>query len=261
MTKTWITWQKEDDELLLKLKNKGLSYIEIKEIFKKYSQDAIRSRFCILNQQKKNWLINTEIEQPKVLLLDIETSTLTVHTWNLKVDYINPENIISDYVILSWSAKWLGNEEMFSDVLTSGEAKKKNDKRICKSLWKLIDEADILIGHNSISFDEKKIYTRFLTNKLPPPRPHKSLDTVRIARNQFGFSSNKLDFLCRQLEIPHKSESGGLENWLKAEAGDKEALEIMQSYNKNDVVILEALFNELSPWIKILPSKPKVGWK
>ena len=48
-----------------------------------------------------------ETTQPKILLLDVETSFMEVRVWGLYKQKIPHTNIISDWHFLSWSAKFL----------------------------------------------------------------------------------------------------------------------------------------------------------
>ncbi|KKK55411.1 hypothetical protein LCGC14_3074810, partial [marine sediment metagenome] len=58
----------------------------------------------------------------KVLVFDVETAPLRSYTWGLWKQNIQTSHIISDWFMLTWSAKWLFGEEVFSDRLTSKEA-------------------------------------------------------------------------------------------------------------------------------------------
>jgi hypothetical protein len=42
--------------------------------------------------------------------------------------------------------------------------------------------------------------------------------------------------------------------WKKCVAGDKEALEYMETYNKGDVILLEKVYLKLRPWVKGHPN-------
>ena len=77
----------------------------------------------------------------------------------------------SNYVMLSWSAKWQFEDEIMNDVVTPEEALNEDDERIAKSIWKLIDEADIVISHNGKNFDHKMLNMRWLINGIVPPTP------------------------------------------------------------------------------------------
>lgn len=157
--------------------------------------------------------------------------------------------------MLCWSAKWLGEKEVLGDRLTGQEAKSEDDKRICKTLWSVLNEADIVIAHNGKRFDIPKINTRFLLNGLPPTTPYQQIDTLEAVKKEFGFSSNKLDNLLIQFKMDRKLDTDfGL--WQKCMEGDEESLEYMFIYNKNDVTQLEAVYFKLRPYIK---SHPNLG--
>src|SRR5680860_822171 len=90
---------------------------------------------------------------PRILLFDIETLPMWIRVWGLYKQRPNIKQIVKDWIVLSWSAKWLDGTEMMSDILTPKEIKDRDDSRICKSIWKLIDEASIIIAHNCNRFD------------------------------------------------------------------------------------------------------------
>lgn len=248
-------WTNAEENLLLRLKNKGLSYLEIEEIMGR-STDSLRSKFWFLIKKNKTSFENVA----KVLFLDIETSLMIFSGFKTGKQYLSDTNILNDFYMVSWSAKWLGSTEILSDVLTPREVKRRDDKRICKSIWKLIDDADIIITHNGISFDMKKLNTRFVANKLGLPREYKNIDTLRLARRVFSFSSNRLDYLAKFLGVGEKREGSDYALWLRCLTGEEKALTEMQEYNKNDVVILEEVYNILKQGL-IAPKKPRTGYK
>lgn len=137
--------------------------------------------------------------------------------------------------------------------MTSKEAKNKDDKRVVKSLWELMDEADIIIAHNLDNFDLKKINTRFLKHNLPHPSYYRKIDTLKVARQNFKISSNKLDYICKFLGLDRKMQTGGFDLWVRCYNGDKEALKTMDKYCRKDVKILEEVYLELRPYIKNHP--------
>lgn len=102
--------------------------------------------------------------------------------------------------------------------------------------------------HNS-SFDIPRINTRFIVNGIVPPSPYKQIDTLKVARSQFNFSSNKLDHLAKCFDIEGKYHTG-FELWSKCLDGDNKALAEMETYNRHDVEILEEVYLNLRPWMK-----------
>jgi hypothetical protein len=189
----------------------------------------------------------------KILCFDIENTPILGFFWGLWDQNIQPEAIVQDWHLLSWSAKFLFDPEIISDVLTPIEAKNHDDSRICKSMWNLLNEADIVIGHNCNFFDIKKLNTRFLVNDILPPKPYQSIDTLLVAKNVFANTSNKLDYINQFLGLPVKKETD-FDLWIRCYNGDAEALKYMEEYNRNDVEILEDLYLKLRPWIKNHPN-------
>lgn len=190
---------------------------------------------------------------PNILLFDIETSLIKAWTFQTWQTNIGLKQIIDDWFMLSWSAKWLHSEETMSDVLTPAEVLSKNDKRVVTSLWKLIDEADIVIAHYGDKFDIKKMNSRFICNGLNPPSPYKSIDTKKVASTYFGFTSNKLDGLAIMFGFETKMDTD-IDLWIACMEGDPEALKYMEKYNKYDSELLEKVYLVLRPWIKNHPN-------
>lgn len=208
-------------------------------------------RYFRLYRQKKTE--ETEVlHNPNILILDIETAPLSVYVFSLWKQNINLDFIRGDWFMLTWSAKWLNDSVMYSDKLTSKEALAEDDARICKSMWELLNLADIVIAHNGKRFDVPKLNTRFLINGLNPPTPFQIIDTLLVAKKVFGFSSNRLDQINRQLGLPRKIDTDA-SLWVRCKNGDAEALEEMETYNKGDVEILEQTYMKLRAWI---PSHP-----
>lgn len=190
---------------------------------------------------------------PKILIFDIETSPMSAYIWGRWKQNVSLDQTISEWFMLSWSAKWLNNPNVMSDVLTPEEVLKENDSRITHSMWQLFNEADIVIAHNGQKFDTPRLNSRFILNGLIPPTPYRQIDTLVVARKEFGFSSNKLDALAGYFGIEHKSDTN-FNLWKRCLAGEQEALDYMEAYNIKDVEILEKVYLKLRPWIKNHPN-------
>jgi hypothetical protein len=189
-------------------------------------------------------------EQPKILLLDIETSPNLGWTWGKYQQDIIRFN--KEWFILCWSVKWLGKPKIITRALPDYSLYGKdpeNDMKLMLDLWDLIDEADVVVAHNGDEFDIKKINSRFAFHGITPPSPVKSVDTLKMARKYFGFTSNKLEDLVKSLAIgKDKLETGGFDLWLKCLGGNVEAWKRMIQYNKRDVELLEEVYLKLKPW-------------
>lgn len=224
----------------------GVTEEEINELYKEF-----RSKNQIEENNKEKELTN----KSKILLLDIETSPIMAYVWQTQVwkARIGHKQLLNNWFMLSWSAKWLGEDEVFSDSLSPIEAVSENDETILTSLWLLLDEANIVIGHNSSVFDIPNIQTRCVFHKLPPPSPYKQIDTLKVAQQQFGFTHNSLDALAKFFGIDGKTETD-FQLWKDCIHGDAEALYKMEQYNRNDVIVLEKIYYFLRPYMRNHPN-------
>lgn len=187
----------------------------------------------------------------KILLFDIETSPILANIWGLWTETRDFKFVDVDWYVLSWSAKWLDSKTTIVKSLPDYPNYKKNpqdDSALLKDLWKLLDEADIVIGHNAKKFDVKKINTRFLINGLFPPSTYRVIDTLEIAKRHFAFTSNRLDTLGQILGLGKKADTGGFTLWKNCMMGDMPSWKKMCKYNKQDVVLLEKVYLKLRPY-------------
>ncbi len=75
------------------------------------------------------------IGAPKILLFDIETSPMEVFVWSLIGNkYIQPNNIIKDWNVISWAAKWLCDSTVTSDIQTPEDAIDRDDSRVLQGI-------------------------------------------------------------------------------------------------------------------------------
>jgi hypothetical protein len=201
-------------------------------------------------------MINTN--GAKILLLDIETAPNEVYTWGLYDQNVGVNQVIKAGYVLCWAAKWLGQKEVMSDAIINYpkyyRENPKCDKKIARSMWKLLDEADIVITHNGDAFDIKWLNTLFITHRLPPPSTFKSIDTKKAAKANFRFISNSLKYIGRHLGIGDKLHHDGFDLWVRCMKGDKKSWQHMIKYCKQDVVLLEKEYLELRPYIKNHPN-------
>jgi hypothetical protein len=155
--------------------------------------------------------------------------------------------------VLSWSAKWLDDpvdKVMYMDQRSAKDIE--DDSQILRAIWKLLDEADVVITQNGKSFDEKKLNARFILHGFQPPSSYKHIDTKLIAKKRFAFSSNKLEYMTDKLCVKYKklkhTKFPGHEMWRECLNGNVEAWKEMEIYNKHDVLALEELYKKLIPW-------------
>ncbi len=194
----------------------------------------------------------------KILIYDIETSPILGYFWGLFKQNIGINMIKEDWFVMTWAAKWFGEETIYHDSCWNHNFDPKNkegcDRAVVQSLWDMIDEADMIVAHNGNRFDIKKVTARAITLGIKPHKPVKLIDTMLIAKGAGAFTSNKLDWLAQTLCGERKVDTGGFELWANCLAGDEDAWRLMLEYNINDVTILENVYVALAPYDKRAPS-------
>lgn len=186
----------------------------------------------------------------KILAFDIETSPIISYNWGVWEQ--NAIKIVKDWHILCFAYQWVGEKEIHY-VKGNG----KDDKSVAKALWKLFDEADVVMAHNGNDFDIKKARARFIHHGLTAPSPFKSIDTKVIAKRIFGFNFNSLNEVAKYLGCPFlKLDTGGFSTWEGCMADDQKAWEKMIRYNKRDVKVLVWIYNKLKSY---MPNHPNMN--
>jgi hypothetical protein len=202
---------------------------------------AISSDSVMQNPIEENLKIQDNL---KILYYDVEISPTQALVWGRFKQNISSSQIVSHWYVLTQSWAW-SNGEITGSRLTHQEALDEDDEGLITQIWNLLDEADVVIGHNLRRFDIKKINARFAYYGFPAPSPYKIIDTLEIAKVRFGFPSNKLNDLCEYLGIGVKADVGGMETWAKAIKGCDEALDHMLEYNHQDINLTRQLYNRL----------------
>lgn len=177
--------------------------------------------------------------RPKILFIDCESGGVNA----LKSDL---------GFLLCFGFKWLGSKT--TTVLTVDQFKgwfsksgSINDKPLLKAALKIMEEADILVGHFASVFDRRFIQGRCAIHGLTPPPPTKMRDTCFLARSAFNFSSNRLENLANMLKLPVKKYRKEVPDewpmwWFRAMSGDKNAIHAMARYCRQDIETLEQLY-------------------
>jgi hypothetical protein len=189
---------------------------------------------------------------PNVLFWDIETAQNLVALFSLMHnDYVDPSNIIRERYMIS--AAWLWNDESKVHSVSVLDDPKRYDKNphddyhVVKTLYDVLSQADVIIGHNADSYDKKWLDTRALVHGLKPLPPITSIDTLKVAKKRFALNSNKLDYIAKLLRVGEKiPTTPGL--WLRVLAGDKKAIREMVTYNRHDVEVTRSVFKKLQPY-------------
>ena len=192
----------------------------------------------------------------KLLYMDIETEPLLSWTWGTwQQDVIRVEK---EWGILCFAYSWDGGPVKVvarPDFPDHYAKDPDSDLKVCEVLWGLLDEAQIACGHNIDQFDLPKSRARFAANGLAPHSPVQTIDTLKIAKRMFKFTSNRLGEIGPLLGLGEKKDTGGFQLWIDVMRGDEKAWRKMKSYCAQDVRLLIAVLEALRPWMETgLPS-------
>jgi len=143
------------------------------------------------------------------------------------------------------------------EVVSAKETFNREDKSILGGIWKILDESDIVIWHNGIKFDKKKLYSKFIEHGMPPPAKFMDVDTCKVSKEVLGQSYNRLDELGKKFGIGSKIEMH-FDDWKMCLTNDKSAQEYLENmliYCKRDISpLLEDVYLKLLPYIPAHPN-------
>jgi len=191
-------------------------------------------------------------KQPKILHYDVETSYISGYVFGLFQQDVSIGNIIHDWFMISAAWQW-DHEKKTQGVSVLDDKKRfkanhRDDFHVVSTLHAVLKEADVIVAHNGDAFDIKKFNARAILHGLSPLPPMPSVDTLKVARKSFKFTSNKLDYLAQFLGVGAKMNNpSGL--WRDATEGCPKAIKHMAKYNKVDAIVLKKVYNVLLPYM------------
>lgn len=249
-----IDWDEYKDRII-HMSDNGLSSTEIADnlkpdLIKPPSPRSIRSA---LQRWREEGVIQPKRSPAKILVFDIETSPMISYLWRRTQKFVPENQIIDDWYVICWAAKWLFDDEVMYSVTTPEESKKRDDTRVVAELWDLLNEADIVIAHYGDRFDIRMMNGRFLKYGMNLPMPYKSIDTKKAAGKRMSLPALNLNYIARYLGLPQK-HSTNFQLWKDCMHGDADALDRMNEYCKNDVEVLEDVYLQLRPFIQPHPN-------
>ena len=195
-----------------------------------------RAAFLLRGLRKK--------EIAKILILDIETFAADGYFWRIFQENIGVDQINNPPEVICFSAKWLGEKEvMFYSFWQHGQ------DEMLAAAYELMSEADAIVGFNHKKFDIPHLNTEFFKRGWPAPPKSTYVDLMQVAKTNFRFISNKLQFISQYAGIGHKLEHEGFPLWLKVMSGSEVARKKMERYCRRDTVLTEKLYNRMRTYI------------
>ena len=190
-------------------------------------------------------------EQPRILVLDIETKLVELYAFGIRDQFIDYKQIkdidASGRGIHMVGLKWVGERK--ARVLTEWDL---GYRGMLEGVHEALSQADAVVSYNGARFDLPKLQGQFLLEGLPPPPPPTQIDLFKTAR-KLGFICNKLDYLSQLLKVGRKVKHPGLEMWIAVLNGCPKARKRMTKYCAGDVHLTEEVHDKLLPFIDNYP--------
>jgi hypothetical protein len=197
-------------------------------------------------------------KDPRILVLDIESAPIEAYVWGLWDQNIGIDFIKTDWTILSYAAQWLdGSKPFYADTGGRGAEKVRDDSMLLEQVWRLLDEADLVVAQNGKRFDVRKINARLIEHGYTPYSPIRVIDTMLEARKAFAFTSQKLAWTSKLLTDSPKSEHKkfpGFELWIECLKDNPLAWKELKKYNIQDIVSTRKVYYRLRPWMATHPN-------
>ena len=165
-----------------------------------------------------------------ILFLDIEATDLNADIGN----------------VLCIGYKWAHEKSVHVMSIADYPGKQINDDiNLLEAFEPVFSKADLVIHHFGDYYDIPFLQTRRLIKGLNPMPSVSTVDTWRIAKKRLKFGSNRLERILDVLGCPYKKTPLKLSIWASARVGIRGPLKYIIKHCKNDVLVLEWVYNRI----------------
>lgn len=194
----------------------------------------------------------------KYLYFDLESSLMEGYFFKIWDETIPITRVKKHSHLLT--AAWATNDgEVESIRITPEDVKTGNDLAVVVKIIEMINSCDVLVSYNGKRFDLKLLNTRAIYWGLPPITAKKHIDLFEQAKKSFKFPSNSMQNVSKYLGLDGKIETGQTMLWERCANYDNkevcsQALEEMETYNRQDIEATRDLHKRLQGWGKNTPN-------
>ena len=220
------------------------------------AQKTLAKQFGVVERTIRKWAKTiglgtvNQLDDSKIMVYDIETSQTQGKFWWTGEQRSNYTAITKMPNIISIAYKWLGDDEIY---LLHWDMTTHDDKEMMSEFLKAYNQADMVIGQNNNSFDNKWINTRAAFHNLVVDVNIKSFDIMRQARTKLRLPSFSMAFLAKFFGVTHKQGHEGILMWNMVEDGTPEQqaeyMGKMLEYNRGDIITTEEIYVRLRKYL------------
>ena len=223
----------------------GMPKSTVNDFLKDYREDALSK-------------VKEEDNSVKYLYFDLESSLMEGYFFKIWDENIPITRVKKHSHLLT--AAWATNDgEVESIRITPEDVKTGNDLAVVVKVIEMINSCDVLVSYNGKRFDLKLLNTRAIYWGLPPITAKKHIDLFEQAKKSFKFPSNSMQNVSKYLGLDGKIETGQTMLWERCANYDNkevcsQALEEMETYNRQDIEATRDLHKRLQGWGKNTPN-------
>lgn len=186
--------------------------------------------------------------KPRIVLFDIETTNL-----DADFGYV----LCFGYAVLDGLVP-LGEATQQARVLTIAQFPGRHvtdDSALMQKAWEIIEPADILVTYYGKEFDYRFVNSRMLRAGLRPlpPLGASHVDLYYTAKRNFKLHSGRMGAVAEYLGCPFRKTEVSGPIWVRAMAGDPQAIDYVAKHCLMDVKMLTWLYYKLRPMIRQHP--------
>ena len=129
-----------------------------------------------------------------------------------------------------------------------------DDGKLATAIRDELEKYEVIVGHNHLLFDNKFLNAKLLKAGERTLAARWQIDTMWVVRTHFRMSS-KLDNVQKMLNLPDEKTPISWDNWARASAWVKEAMDDVQEHCEQDVKVLEQAYWKLLPAVRTMQRK------
>lgn len=227
------------------------------EMPKKEVQESLSTKYGVSERSIRTWAKELQLgvlaknitDGAKILIYDLETPRLRANVWWSGKQFVNGNDIIDEPKIISVAWKWFGENKVY----TATWDKNHDDKGLMEKFLPEYNKANLVIGVNNNSFDNRWMNARAMKHGLHINMFVKSLDLQKQMKRIARLPTYALKYLCKFFGVTMKLSHEGILMWEMVQYGtptqQKEYLKKMIYYNIGDIISTEEVYVKMIPYI------------
>jgi uncharacterized protein YprB with RNaseH-like and TPR domain len=229
-------------KLMQVLQDKGHSLVNL-------TQDDVKE---VLRQKAAGYVPANQTPKAtlKVLFYDIETTFVEARVWSSGKQYVGHNAITTETQIITVAYKWADSNDV---KVIKWDRKSKSDMKLMNKFVKIYNKADMVVGFNNNSFDNKIVHSRAMKHSLQINTLVKSFDIMRQVKRVFRLPSYSMAYIAKYLGLQGKLTHSGIQMWEDIQWGNKASykasMKLMVLYNIQDVALTEEIYYKLRQYL------------